>query len=404
MQSSKKRNLTLATCCGIHALQDGFGAMLYVLLPVLAEAFGLSYAQVGLIRAAKSSAMMVFELPSGIIAERSGERLLLVFGLICAGGAYLTLNSAGSFEVITLILFVTGLGGAFQHSLASAIITSTYKDGGRRTALGVYNSSGDVGKLAFSGLFTLAIGLGIAWQHVTSLFGVLGLVLAVIVFLLFQHLGVGDRPTVSTSASKPGSKLGWGIRNRAAFSALAVIVFVDIAVQSGFLTFLAFLMAEKQVPTSLAVFSVVLTLAGGIFGKFGCGYLAERMGVRVSLILVQCLTAAGIVAVLIAPPLIAYFLLPILGLVLQGSSTITYGTVADLFYGARQSRGFAAIYTISSGATVIGPVIFGLISDGFGLTPAMLTMAVVVLLPLPLCVLLNQTVDDECTAKARSDA
>ena len=87
MQSGKRRKLTLATGCGVHALQDGLGATLYVLLPVLAQAFGLSYAQIGLIRGAKNCAMMAFELPSGMLAERVGERLLLVFGLVCAGAA-----------------------------------------------------------------------------------------------------------------------------------------------------------------------------------------------------------------------------------------------------------------------------------------------------------------------------
>lgn len=395
MHSRNKQNLTLATSCSVHALQDGLGAMLYVLLPVLAGAFGLSYAQVGLIRAAKSGAMMLFELPSGILAERFGQRLLLVFGLSFAGAAFLALGAADSYEAILFILFLAGFGAAFQHSLSSAIITSTFEDGRRRAALGAYNSSGDIGKLALSSLFTIAIGMGIAWQNVTTVFGAMAMVLAIFTFIILRYAGIGERPVISTSGNKLPGTHGWGIRNRSGFAALTAIVFIDIAVQAGFLTFLAFLMAEKQVPTSLAAFAVVLTLAGGIFGKLGCGYLAERFGVRASLVLVQCLTASGIVVVLLAPTLVAYFLLPFLGVVLQGSSTITYGTVADMFHRARQSRGFAAVYTIANAATVMGPVIFGFISDGFGLTPAMLSMVVAVLVSLPLIMLLNMETADE---------
>jgi MFS family permease len=134
---------------------------------------------------------------------------------------------------------------------------------------------------------------------------------------------------------------------------------------------------------------VVLTLAGGIFGKFGCGFLAERIGVRSSLIIVEVLTAAGIVGVLVSPTLLAYCLLPVLGIVLQGSSSITYATVSDLVRADRRSRGFAAIYTIASAASIAGPIMFGIIGDRFGLTPAMLSMAIVVLLPLPLSTLLH---------------
>jgi FSR family fosmidomycin resistance protein-like MFS transporter len=398
MHSDNRRKLTLATGCGVHALQDGLGATLYVLLPVLAQAFGLSYAQIGLIRGAKSCAMMAFELPSGILAERVGERLLLVFGLVCAGMAFLALRTAGGFETILLVLFVAGVGAGFQHSLSSAIITSSFVDGRRRAALGAYNSAGDIGKLAFTGLFTIAIGLGLVWQTVTSLFGALAIVTAVITFAALHHADVGARPVFTTSGMKKGERVGWGIRDRSGFTALAVIVFVDIAVQAGFLTFLAFLMAEKQVPTSLAVFAVVLTLAGGILGKLGCGYLAELLGIRSSLILVQCLTAVGIVAVVFAPTLIAYCMLPFLGLVLQGSSTITYGTVADLFDGKRHTRGFAAIYSIANAATVSGPVIFGLISDGFGLMTAMLCMAVALIAPLPFGSLLGRSLPDKRAA------
>ena len=115
--SRNRRNLTLATCCGIHSLQDGLSAVLYVLLPILAQTFGLGYSQVGIIRATNNSAMMLFEIPSGMISERLGERTLLVFGLVCAGFGYLALSSANGFAAVALTLFVAGFGAAFQHAV-----------------------------------------------------------------------------------------------------------------------------------------------------------------------------------------------------------------------------------------------------------------------------------------------
>ncbi len=76
-------------------------------------------------------------------------------------------------------------------------------------------------------------------------------------------------------------------------------------------------------------------------------------------------------------------------MVLQGSSSITYATVSELVRPDRRSRGFAVIYTIASAASIVGPIAFGVVGDRFGLVPAMLTMAVVVLLPLPLSALLR---------------
>ena len=394
----RRRKFTLAACCGVHGVQDGLSAALYVILPTLAEVFGLSYAQVGFIRAAKSSAMTLFELPSGMLSERLGERVLLVFGLFFAGFGYLALAVAPGIMAIALSLFIAGFGSAFQHALSSSIISNTFKGAGSRTALGVYNSAGDIGKLAFTALYSLAIGMGVAWQGVVTGFGLMAVLGAVALFFVLRRLHAGSRPTVDARAKMATGSIGWGIRDRTGFSALAVIVFLDIAVQSGFLTFLAFLMLEKQMPPGLAALAVVLTLTGGILGKFGCGFLAERIGVRRSLVVVECLTAAGIVAILVSPTLIAYVLLPVLGLVLQGSSSITYATVSDLVRPDRRSRGFAAIYSIAGAASIAGPIIFGVIGDRFGLAPAMLAMAVVVLMPVPLSALLRPTMTGKYAA------
>ena len=145
--------------------------------------------------------------------------------------------------------------------------------------------------------------------------------------------------------------------------------------------FVAFLMLEKQVPVELAGLAVVLTLAGGIAGKFGCGLLAARTGAVRALVAVELLCAVAILAVVAAPAMIAFCLLPLAGVVLQGSSTITYGTVSDLVDERRHSRGFALVYTLVSIASVAGPIGFGLLSDGFGLDAAMGAMAAVVAVP-----------------------
>ena len=121
--ASRRRRLTLAACCGVHGVQDGLSAALYVILPTLAEVFGLSYAQVGVIRAVKNCAMTLFELPSGMLSERLGERSLLVFGMFCAGCGYLALAISPGVIAITASLFLAGFGAAFQHALSSSIIS-----------------------------------------------------------------------------------------------------------------------------------------------------------------------------------------------------------------------------------------------------------------------------------------
>ncbi|MCY4451566.1 MAG: MFS transporter [Immundisolibacterales bacterium] len=383
-----RRKLTLAACCATHSVQDGLTASIYILLPILAQAFGLSFAQVGLVRAAHSGAMGLLELPAGVLSERLGQRRLLAFGLLCAGTGYVTVSMSGGFTGLLIGLCIAGSGAAFQHALSSSLVSATFSGPDRRTALGAYNSSGDAGKLLFTGLLTTLLGAGAAWPQVAAGYGSLAIAAGIVLFLLLRTLRVGGPAAVAERRSPLGGA-DWGIRNRRGFATLAAIVLLDLAVQDAFLVFIAFLMVAKQVPVGLAGFAVVLTLAGGIAGKFGCGLLAARVGPVRALVAVEIVSAAAILAVLAAPAMVALCLLPLAGLVLQGSSSITYGTVGDLVDERRQSRGFALVYTLSSVASIVGPVGFGLVSDRFGLEAAMLVMAFVVVLPAPLALLLR---------------
>ena len=381
MQTVKKQILLISA--GVHATQDGLTSTIYVLLPILAQSLGLTYAQVGTVRAVYSGMMWVLEIPAGILSERFGEQRLLVFGLIAAGLGYGILSTVNSFYGVLFALLIAGTGAAFQHSLSSSLISRAYDGPSRRVALGSYNASGDTGKLLFTGVASLLFGVGIAWQVVVNGYGILALFVSAVLWLVFRRLRF--KGAESIQAGNRTTKAGWGITDRSGFRWLAAIVFVDIAVQDGFLVFVAFLMIEKNVPASLAAFAVVATLAGGVIGKYACGHLSAGLGVVRSLFLVEVFTAVGIVAVILLPPVAAFILLPLVGIVLQGSSTITYGSVSEFVDEAHQSRGFALIYSMANGASVAGPVAFGLISDFYSVGTAVTIMALVTLLPLGMC-------------------
>ena len=385
----RQSKLTLASSCAIHGLQDGLTSSVNVLLPVLASHFGLNYAQVGLIRAAHSVAMSLLEFPSGVLAERWGERHLLVFGLSCAGLGYLCLSIADRFEVVLAALFLAGFGAAFQHSLNSSLVSRAFGSRDRPVALGTYNSAGDIGKLGATGLMSFLLGLGVGWQGLVVAYGAVALLAGLALWTVLRRAGIGAQPSRLHARGHTLAAAGSGIRDRLGFTALTGAVMLDTLVQDGFLVFVAFLMIEKEVPTGLAAFAIVLVLVGGVVGKFGCGFLARRLGTVPAFILVEALTASGIIAVYLAPPVIAFCLLPAVGLVLQGSSTITYGTVGDFVEESRRSRAFGIIYAMGSVAAVLGPLGFGFIGDQLGLGAAMLAMSLAVFLAIPVSLLLK---------------
>ena len=375
---------TLATCCATHTLHDGLSDVSYVLLPLLAQTFGLSLAQVGMIRAAHRAAMALFQIPAGLVAERFGSRNLLALGTLVAGAAFVALGYASGFWMILGALFLAGVGSAVQHPLCSTIISHAYPAEGRRAALGTYNFAGDVGKFAFGGVVSAALVAGIAWQATVVGFGVVAVVTAAVVFLVVAA------PRAASERAAPGPQTaGWGIRDRRGFAALCLIEVIDSSTRTGFLTFIAFLLIAKGVPEGWAAAAVPLVLVGGMAGKLGCGLLAERLGVVRMIVITELATGGGILAALALPGTAALLLLPLLGVVLQGTSSVLYATIGEFVEEARLPRAFGFFYTIGSVCGIAAPLAFGLVGDRFGVTTAIATIGVAILLAVPLAMLLK---------------
>lgn len=377
---------TLAICSAVHTLHDGLSDVTYVLLPLLASAFGLSLAQVGLIRGAHRAAMAAFQIPAGIVAERFGERELLAFGTLLAGAAFAGLGYAQGFWAILLALFFAGMGSAVQHPLASTLVSRAYPVQGRRAALGTYNFAGDVGKFAFGGLVSLLLLAGVSWQAPVIGFGIVAAVTAIAVLSL---LAAGTRAATAIHHAPADSATDWGIRDRPRFLALCLIEVLDSSTRSAFLTFIAFLLIAKGLSAGWAVAAVPLVLAGGMAGKLACGLLAERLGVARMIVMTEIATAGGIFAALALPAGGALVLLPLLGVALQGTSSVLYATIGDYVRPERLSRAFGLFYTVGSVCGIAAPLAFGLLGDRLGVQAAIAALGGTILLTLPLVLVLR---------------
>ncbi|NNE21390.1 MAG: MFS transporter, partial [Rhizobiales bacterium] len=186
-----------------------------------------------------------------------------------------------------------------------------------------------------------------------------------------------------TEAGDQAAPNGWGILNWRSFGALLSVTSIDTVVQTGILVFVAFLMLSKGLPLAVATGATVILLAGGVFGKAGCGFLADRLGARQAFIVVQVLTAVGLVAIVTAPNWLALFALLPLGAVAQGSTSITYGFAANLIHPRKMARGYALLYSTGTLASVAGPLVFGWVADTWGIGNAVYFMALIVLGSIP---------------------
>jgi FSR family fosmidomycin resistance protein-like MFS transporter len=375
-ETSTRRRALIAGCSA-HAVHDGLTDVIYVLLPIWQAQFALSYAQIGLLRGAYSGMMAVFQLMASRAATRWGRIPMLVGGTALAGVAYLLAGQASGLTVLLLALLLGGLGASTQHPLASSMITDAYEGGGGvKQALSHYNFSGDIGKTLIPGLVGLLLTL-ISWRASASLLGLLGLAAAGCLWWL-----IPAQPHAATATPKPLPCTATG--SATGLRALILTGVLDSAVRMGFLTFLPFLLQAKGAGTAGIGLALMLLFIGGAFGKLFCGYLGVRIGMMKTVWLTETSTALLIVTALYLPLAGLMLMLPVLGLVLNGTSSVLYGAVPDLASAGQRERAFALFYTGTIGGGALAPVLMGGVGDALGVPVAVMVLAGMLLVTLPL--------------------
>jgi FSR family fosmidomycin resistance protein-like MFS transporter len=189
-------------------------------------------------------------------------------------------------------------------------------------------------------------------------------------------------PIARPSGAEPSPMRSEG--GRGGFLLLLSIGVLDTGVRMGLLTFLPFLLKAKGASTPTVGLALALVFLGGAAGKFTCGWLGARVGVLATVLVTEGGTAACIGAVLALPLIPLLILLPVLGIMLNGTSSVLYGTVPELTPPDRAERAFALFYTGTIGSGAIFPVLYGLLGDWFGAQWATAATAIVALSIFPL--------------------
>jgi MFS transporter, FSR family, fosmidomycin resistance protein len=374
----------LAATCGIHAVHDGYTDTLYLLLPLWQTEFGLSYGAVGILRALYSAVLAGLQVPAARLSVRICPVLLLAGGTAISGIGYMLAGASAGLPLLVVSLMLGGLGSSTQHPIGSDLVAAAFPGNAARPALGTYNFAGDIGKMAFPAAVSLLL-LFLPWRAAAFSVGAIGIAAAAAVLLV---LPCGPPPPTSQperakQVSKPSAHPA-----AKGFRLLLSIGMADSATRMGFMTFLPFLLAGKGASLAITGFALTLTFAGGAFGKLACGFLGARIGVTRTILVTKLATAALVLAVLMLPVTAILALLPLLGTMLNGTSSVIYGSVPDFAAPKERAHAFGVFYTATIGAGALAPVGFGFISDVIGLVPMMGCIAGTALITLPLAILL----------------
>ena len=378
-----------------HIVSDLHFALLYPLLPILQSDMGLSYEQIGILRATFSGASAILQLPAGWVADFTGEFWLLLLGNVWVSIGLLGMALASTFLWLLVMSVVGGLGGGFQHPLASGMVSRAYDDRGRAAAVGTVNFAGDLGKLLAPPIVAGAIAISMGWRQLLWLVGLVSLAFMGLASLTRRSVDIGK--PVREADEQESAKASRTRMN--GFVTLSGIGALDSMARVGALTFIPFVLISKDVSDTQAIGMMTFVFVGGAVGKFAVGWLGERFS-TVSLIwATKGATAALIVLALYAPMSVTTPMLPVpipvmlpllvaLGIGLNGTSSILYATVAEYVPASRRGRFYGSFYTTNEVGTVIAPIGYGRIADMFSLSSAMLIMGGVTAMILPVSLLL----------------
>jgi MFS transporter, FSR family, fosmidomycin resistance protein len=374
--SSQRRNL--AGACLAHVLHDGYTDQLYALLPVWQSDFGLSYAGLAVVRSLYYGTMGGLQVPGNKLIARLSTRAALALSTFVAALGFLLMALPWGFPGLCAGLVLAGIGSSVQHPRASLLVSNTFGVASRGP-LGIYNFAGDLGKAVFPAAVALLLPL-ISWRPVVGIMAGVGLAGAAALLAL-----VPLQPFIAPLQEK----LTMQRRSGRGFGLLMTVGALDTSTRMGYLLFLPFLLQSRGGSVTLVGLGLALLFIGGALGKAACGWLGEHLGVVPSVIVTEAATALLIAATLILPLAPMLVALPILGIVLNGTSSVLYGSVPELAPKGDIGRGFALFYTGVIGAGGLAPIAYGALADHYDRTVGTLAAALTAAAIIPLALALR---------------
>jgi FSR family fosmidomycin resistance protein-like MFS transporter len=387
-EAKSRERRALGVASGAHVLHDGYTDLIWLALPIWQAELALSYAAVGTLRMIYTGTMACLQIPASRVAERIGGGSVLALGTALSGLCYVLAGASGGFWWLLAALLVGGLGAATQHPIGSSLVTRTFTGGRALSAFGAYNFAGDVGKVLVPAVAAVLI-LLMPWRPAYALLGLLGIAMAVPIFLLTPRLPPERATSKKTPTQDSGPEVG-SAPSSLGFRILVAFGIADSVVRGALFVLLPFLLIAKGAAVTTAGLALTLVFVGGALGKLGCAWVARGIGTVATIVAAQAFTAAGVVAVLFLPLSFTLALLPVLGIALNGVTTVIYGSVPTHVSPERRTHALSVFYTVTIGSAALAPPFSGFVGDLIGIPAAIMAVAVLTVMTIPLAFLVGK--------------
>jgi len=302
-----------------------------VMMPELSDAFGISALGVASIAGLFYYGYSPFSLIAGVAMDRLGPRSVVPIGAAVVGLGAL-LFASGSVETASVGRFLQGAGGVFALIGAAYIATQNFPASRAATLIGATQMFGMAGGSAGQFVVGPMIAGGIVWSTFWAGMGVVGLVIAVLLFLLLPKREPGAERADDDWLRGAGRALATVFRNPQSLLCgfIAGLLFIPTTILD--MTWgVRYLQDAQSFDYTEAVIRSAMVPMGWIIGCPLLGFISDRLGRRKPVIVAGAVVLLGCVAWILYGP--ADVLPPyVLGLVTgiaSGAAMLPYTVIKE---------------------------------------------------------------------------
>jgi FSR family fosmidomycin resistance protein-like MFS transporter len=348
-----------------HIAVDMQTGALVILLPVLLKTLGLSYATAALILSANNIVIAIAQPLFGILGDRRSMAWLIWLGCLVTGIGMAAVLWLPSYWLIVLAVMFSGLGSAAFHP--EGLARARQVSGPRvMSATSVFFTGGNIGFAlgpVLASFLLLHWGTtALVWMLIPTALGLVALASQ------WKMIGAG-----SISRRAQEGSLAAPLMGLVAF--LMVLIVLRSSVVNGMQAFIPLYFDQAGLGAKTeAAFLVALLSISGVVGTLSGGFLAERFGRRV-VMMVGIALAAGLLQVFAhSDGLVRALAIALTGVCLSSSWPLIVTMIQEAMPGRVGLASGLSLGT-SYGATGLSVAGLGLFADQFGLasTISMLT-------------------------------
>jgi FSR family fosmidomycin resistance protein-like MFS transporter len=354
-----------------HVFTHWYPATFYLLLPLIGNELGLSYAQIGSILTAQFAFGAISNIPGGLLVDSVGRKgLLMGISLFWIGIPYLLMGFSNAYWLLLACAALVGMGNNLWHPTAIPLLGNRYPDR-RGLVMSLHSMGGNLGD-AVAPLVAGVLLAFFSWRGVVIMNVLPGMLMALVILVYYGRPQAGDElapsQRVATSAADMLRMVRTLLSNRTV-TMLSVSSAFRTMTQTALLTFLPVYLANQMGYSVFWIGASMFALqAAGFAAAPIAGHLSDRLGRRQIIVSSMLMSAVVLLFMAFAGRSSAFvFFIALLGFFLFAIRAVLQAWLLDATPREMGGTSIGILFGTQAVGAAIGPLVGGLIADSYGL-------------------------------------